>query len=176
MTELINQIRNRKKCKRWSSSSSSERIEWLLQKRQPSTQFLWIESQFTLTALPLLGSWSAIKSFVLLRKTFPILSWSFFDSAKIKFLPCNTLGLSYVKIKKVTLGLFSHFTVSLLVHKRNDDISMEQSGHLHASSRAPRNSFLRRFPKPSRSIHHGDVSGTLGPRDPRRTGRVVGAE
>ena len=32
VTELINQIRNHKKCKRWSTSSSSERIEWLSQK------------------------------------------------------------------------------------------------------------------------------------------------
>ena len=52
--------------------------------------------------------------------------------------------------------------------KHNRDISIEQSGHLHASSRAPRKSILRRFPRPSRSIHHGDVSETLGLRDPRR--------
>lgn len=38
--------------------------------------------------------------------------------------------------------------------KHNDEIWIEQSGHLHALSRAPRNSFLRRFPRPSRSIHH----------------------
>ena len=39
VTELINQIGNRKKCKRWSSSYSSERIEWLSQKSESSTQF-----------------------------------------------------------------------------------------------------------------------------------------